>query len=202
MQEQLVNPEPDDLAGFCHDLRQYVATGMLMCSIPQQPGSTSESRLELIGRQFSMINELISAQLIADASPPAVTNLVTVVSECVAGISQIRSVEMTIEANQDLQVIADDALLRRAVVNVIDNAVRASGEASVRIRIAQDHRWGLVEITDHGPGFGQIAHGTGKGMATIDRAVRACGGSLEIHSGPGPGTSVVLRFPMVTAVRS
>lgn len=205
MQEQSFEPGPeDDLAGFCHDLRQYVATGMLMCSIPQQAGPASESaRLEMIGRQFTMIGELISAQLDAESAPPPdVTNLVTMINECLAGVSQTRDVDLVIESGNDLQVIADHNLLRRAVSNVVDNAIRASGNAGIQVRVAQDHRWGMIEVTDHGPGFGRISRGMGKGMGIIDRAVRACGGSLEIHSGPEPGTRVVLRFPMVTLVRS
>jgi len=63
----------------------------------------------------------------------------------------------------------------------------------IRVGTAGDEAW--IQVTDDGPGFGRIEHGTGQGLAVITSAVRACHGRLEITSGPGPGTAVRVTFP-------
>ena len=65
---------------------------------------------------------------------------------------------------------------------------------AIRARL-QKQLQAVVEVSDDGPGFGRIEHGTGQGLSVISSAVRACDGRLEITSGPGPGTAVRVTLP-------
>jgi PAS domain S-box-containing protein len=115
----------------------------------------------------------------------------------------------------DTVVRFDPEELRRAVINVVDNACQAmcdgSGEsgAALQSRLTVATRVNgarvEVEIADNGPGiaedilpqvleplFSTKSFGTGLGLPTVQQIMEAHGGGLEIRSAPGQGTHVVL----------
>ncbi len=110
---------------------------------------------------------------------------------------------------------ADAALLERVIANVVHNAYQAL-EGSGRIRIAArsepttDLRdaWIEISVTDDGPGmdeetldrafvpfFTTRPAGTGLGLALCERLMRAQGGTIELRSVEGAGTTVLIRLP-------
>jgi signal transduction histidine kinase len=102
--------------------------------------------------------------------------------------------------------------IKRAVTNVVTNAIRHGREPWVEVIEAGDDV--LVRVGDRGPGIsiqdlprvtepffrGDPARtagrgGSGLGLSTTRAIVEAHGGSLLIESAPGRGTVVTLRFP-------
>ena len=112
-------------------------------------------------------------------------------------------------------VNADEGLLKRVFVNLLQNAADIGAEAgrplSVRItgrRVATSIQ---VEVEDDGPGipperrtqifvpfFTTRARGTGLGLALVQRTLVDLGGSVEAGEGVRGGASFRLRFPTVT----
>ncbi|MFJ6697003.1 sensor histidine kinase [Streptomyces sp. NPDC091272] len=108
-------------------------------------------------------------------------------------------------------VRAEPAALERALINVLDNAVKFSppgGTVSVRLHL------GVLTVRDHGPGIpaADLPHvferfwrspsaralpGSGLGLSIVARTVREAGGevSLRAPEDGGPGTEAVLRLP-------
>ncbi|MFI0983416.1 ATP-binding protein [Streptomyces sp. NPDC021093] len=108
-------------------------------------------------------------------------------------------------------VRAEPAALERALVNVLDNAVKFSppgGTISVRLHL------GVLTVRDHGPGIppADLPHvferfwrspsaralpGSGLGLSIVARTVREAGGevSLRAPEDGGPGTEAVVRLP-------
>lgn len=104
---------------------------------------------------------------------------------------------------------ADADALERAVVNVLDNALKFSPPGSeVIVRLAG----GAVTVDDHGPGIpaeerdlaverfwrsadARAIPGSGLGLAIAAEAVLDAHGRLEIADAPGGGTRVTLTFP-------
>lgn len=108
-------------------------------------------------------------------------------------------------------VRGEAAALERAVVNVLDNAVKFSppgGAVEVTLRA------GELTVRDHGPGIpaedlphvferfwrspsARALPGSGLGLSIVARTVARAGGSAELRAaaGGGPGTEAVLRIP-------
>jgi two-component system osmolarity sensor histidine kinase EnvZ len=99
--------------------------------------------------------------------------------------------------------------LRRAIGNLIDNALRYAGEP-VDVHARREGARVVVEVLDRGPGIpaseaerlkrpftrldeARGGHGgAGLGLAIVDRAARAHGGRLELAPRPGGGLAARL----------
>jgi signal transduction histidine kinase len=174
------------VARFCHDLRQYVAAGLLIAQMPgdEYLDSALQERLETIRQLFRHALDLIAAEV---GDPPRGSDwhidLGEVVDDCVK----------VLELTHDISVKVD----RRAVTNVLDNASRAAGSGgsvSVRVETGPGSE-SRVEVEDDGLGFGRIPSVNGHGLSIVEMAMRECRGRMEISSGPGPGTTVRLHIP-------
>lgn len=104
--------------------------------------------------------------------------------------------------------------LRRAVANLIDNAVRHAGnQFPVQLVLRQDQREVCIEISDRGPGipaseierlklpFTRLdearsnVSGAGLGLAIVDRFARNHGGKLSLLPRPGGGLTARISLP-------
>ncbi|HSH38981.1 MAG TPA: heavy metal sensor histidine kinase [Chthoniobacterales bacterium] len=122
--------------------------------------------------------------------------------------------EITLVCDGNAHIDADPVLFRRAVSNLVENALRHTPAAG-EILIAVAARNGHVEIavTDNGSGIARehlprvfdrfyrgdsarSSHGSGLGLALVRSIADLHGGSAEIESELNRGTKVTLSFPM------
>jgi two-component system heavy metal sensor histidine kinase CusS len=130
--------------------------------------------------------------------------------EQVAGETAAAAVTVTANADPDLAVAVDAALLERLLAPVVTNAVRHARRSVVLTATATD---GAVEVvvTDDGPGVpealaeavfepgfrgnGADGHdGAGLGLPLARRLAGAVGGTVVCRSGSGGGVFVI-RLP-------
>jgi signal transduction histidine kinase len=188
------------VARFCHDLRQYVAAGLLISQMPgdEYLDSALQERLETIRQLFRHTLDLIAAQV---GDPPRGSDwhidLAELVDDCVKVLELTHDVSVKVDRAGAVPAYADPVMIRRAVTNVLDNASRAVGSGgSVSVRVeAGPSGEARVEVEDDGLGFGRIPSVNGHGLSIVDMAMRECRGRMEISSGPGPGTTVRLHVP-------
>ena len=106
------------------------------------------------------------------------------------------------------------ALLMRAVINLVDNAIRYGREGGfVRLALEQEADEAVIRVTDDGPGMdaaslehvferfwrgdsARTTQGTGIGLAIVLSAARAHGGIAKAHSTPGEGSCFEIRLPI------
>jgi two-component system, NtrC family, sensor kinase len=108
-------------------------------------------------------------------------------------------------------VLGDSVQLRQVIVNLVQNAAEAAGEANRRIVISVERRDHGTELSvaDSGPGIPEAVlprlfepffttkpRGTGLGLAISQAIAHAHGGDLLIDSEPGKGTRATLRLPI------
>ncbi|MEU1909314.1 sensor histidine kinase [Streptomyces hygroscopicus] len=117
-------------------------------------------------------------------------------------------------------LVADNRMLRHAVRNLLDNALRhtpAGSPVTVAVRgpVAGSGGEPGVElsVSDQGPGMrprdiarltaprsgdGRGEPGGGLGLTIVRLVVERHGGEVAVHSAPGRGTTVTLAFPAVS----
>jgi len=78
-------------------------------------------------------------------------------------------------------VTGDPVLLRRAVVNLVDNATRASGGAGrVVVDVRRVGERLALSVEDDGPGFGYVESQSHIGLAVARRAFAEAGGTMTV----------------------
>jgi signal transduction histidine kinase/tetratricopeptide (TPR) repeat protein len=114
---------------------------------------------------------------------------------------------------------ADKDALARAVLNLLDNAVKYSGgNPRVTLRVWSTEDAVNFRVEDQGIGIGKSEQkkifekfyrsesalqssvkGSGIGLPLVEHVVRAHGGTVLLESEPGKGTRVTIRLPFVPA---
>ncbi|GII57698.1 hypothetical protein Pth03_60870 [Planotetraspora thailandica] len=89
---------------------------------------------------------------------------------------------------------AEHAVLR-LVQEALSNAIKHADPGLVRVRLALDDGTVQVEICDDGSGFdpGPVNHGMG--LRLMRERVEELGGTFELRTAPGEGTSVAAMLP-------
>jgi len=78
-------------------------------------------------------------------------------------------------------------------VEALHNAARHAPGSAVRISLAGDRRQVMFTVTDDGPGFDPAALAAGSGLRNMSDRLAALGGSCQVDTRPGRGTTVVGR---------
>ncbi|HEY4569454.1 MAG TPA: ATP-binding protein [Kribbella sp.] len=189
--------DPDQLVRLCHDLRQHVAAGLLLSEAPTAitDDGAALGRLGLIRQQFAAMAELLEVERQGRHRIGGV-NLTQLAGECADVVRLNHRAAVIFERSALVVAAGDPTLLRRAIGNLLDNACRAAGAGgTVQIHVDLVDGDARVEVSDDGPGFGDVAPGTGLGLRVVAEAVRACAGRMEIRSTPAVGTSVRICLP-------
>ncbi|MEY2633392.1 MAG: hypothetical protein RIR00_2046 [Pseudomonadota bacterium] len=85
--------------------------------------------------------------------------------------------------------------LYRIAQEVLTNISRHAGASKVEVTARADGRSLLLTLSDDGRGMRVPQHPTSFGLLGMRERTQALGGSLQIASSPGAGTTVLLRLP-------
>jgi PAS domain S-box-containing protein len=130
------------------------------------------------------------------------------------------TVNKTLNLNQD-HIPFDSGRLRRAIINVVENALQAmkeapldTGQHSLNIITRHNNNRAEIIIRDSGTGipedilkrvfeplFSTKGFGVGLGMSTVKQIMEQHQGGIEIESTPGNGTSVTLWLPQQAGIK-
>jgi heavy metal sensor kinase len=123
-------------------------------------------------------------------------------------LAEERNQRLTLHAADDVSVIADRLVLREAITNIVDNAIKYSPQASrIDIDVRANRNVALLTVADEGPGIAAEHRerifdrffrldearsrdngGTGLGLAIAKWAVEVNGGQISVDSGANGGS--------------
>lgn len=208
------------IGGVTHEFKTPLTALMLHADLLQNTcmeESEQLSSLEHIQQQARYLERLVQKMLKLITlkqelvlKPVSVPELLEQVSDAVA--ERYRSQGVTLEIRcQSSCLYVDPDLMASALVNLAENACRASAPGQVVELLAYDS---VLEVRDQGIGIapevlGRITEpfymvdksrskkhgGVGLGLALVRETVKAHGGQLEFDSAPGQGTTVRIYLP-------
>jgi signal transduction histidine kinase len=133
------------------------------------------------------------------------------VVESLLPIAQEQGRRLTLSRASAVAVPGIPHLLRRLLLNLVDNALRHTPSTSaVDVTVRTDAEAGVLEVRDQGPGIASTeidrvferfhrarrsGAGSGLGLALCREIVAAHRGTIDLDSAPDRGTAVVVRLP-------
>ncbi len=184
-----------------HDLRQPLAAigalasaGMAQPEVPEVVVTClerirSETRL-LLDMCRHILDEMQAEQEVA---------LDAVASEVAESASRTTTCVIDLDLTP-CSIRTNPVAVRRALVNLVDNATRAAGaDGNISIVVRSDSRQVRLCVRDSGPGFGASSSGAcGIGLSLVERYARDHDGMVEIGQNAGGGASVSIVLPAQT----
>jgi two-component system sensor histidine kinase KdpD len=175
-------------------------------------------RLNRIISDILDLNRIESGSLTPERSSISVRALLEHAREVTA--YEARGREVSVDAEESLAVLADEALITQTLVNLIENAIKYSkAGGSIRLAANRDGKAVSIRVEDEGPGItpedlpfvfqrfyradehSRRVKGSGLGLTVVKGFVELCGGSVSVESSAA-GTTFLVRLPGDTAVRS
>jgi two-component system osmolarity sensor histidine kinase EnvZ len=197
------------LAGISHDLRTPLSRLRLALEMSGAESGASEAMIEDIGEIDAIIGQFLDFARgeNEEKSRQPLDPLLHELGEHYRRLGKNVSVEAATGAQFSIARMA----LRRALANLVDNALRYAGEP-IEIEAKRAPESVAIEVRDRGPGipageaerlkrpFTRLddarsgASGAGLGLAIVERVARGHGGTLELL--PRPGGGLVARLTL------
>jgi PAS domain S-box-containing protein len=207
---ELVMAEESARRRIAVDLHDHVSQSLAVAKLrleTLQQKATEYGLLNPVREVRELIDESIkqTRSLMAELSPsvlyelglaPAMEWLTEQIKTKYGVTVQLRNDLTAKRFDQDIQVLLFQAV-RELLLNIIKHA--KSNHASVSLQEIGDHI--RIRVRDDGVGFDKARLGNGMdleggfGLFSIRERLKHFGGSLEINTGPGKGTSVTIEAP-------
>jgi two-component system, OmpR family, sensor histidine kinase KdpD len=169
----------------------------------------SADRLDALVTNLLDASRLQAGALVVQRRP---VGLDEVVGATVLGLPGAAE-RVEIDVPDDLPLVdADPGLLERVLANLLDNALRHGGDATVQVVATAGAENAKLAIVDHGPGVGEDdrerlfvpfqrmgdrdGSGVGLGLAVARGLTEAMGGALVADRSAGGGLTMRLRLPL------
>lgn len=202
------------LAGVSHDLRTPLARlrlGVEMSGAPEEEIAAMVADIEEMDRIIGQFLDFGRGDPQEALQPVDLVELIRDLAEPY----RLRGVQIELDLPERFSLPVRALSLRRAITNLIDNAIRYAGNdlpITLSLSVMADEL--AIEIADRGPGipaaeverlrrpFTRLENarsntkGAGLGLAIVERVMRSHGGSLDLLARDGGGLRAILRLPL------
>ena len=165
--------------------------------------------------EFLTISQLESGKFVTNLAPEDIPGIISSVQKQFLHIAQKKNIRLETSVHEDMGISCiDRRYLGRAVSNLVQNALKFTGEGGVvKIEAAKTDDFFVISVSDTGSGipageFGRIfekyyrtsnastVKGTGLGLAIVKTIVEAHGGRVEVESEEGKGSTFRIFIPV------
>ncbi len=202
------------LAGVSHDLRTPLTKlrlGVEILADEAEPGIAA-SLHRSVAEMDAVIGQFLDFARVDDSALPTETVSMDALARDVAAAFADSDEALAVNAPPGPPVEMRAALVRRAVVNLVENALR-HGRTPVTLATGSDPAFVWLEVSDAGDGIAADeleamkqpfrragtarsgAPGAGLGLSIVDRVARSHGGTLELAPVAPHGLRARLRLP-------
>jgi two-component system sensor histidine kinase CpxA len=222
--ETLLAAERRLLLDISHELRSPLARLGVAIELGRS-GEDTDAALNRIQKESDRLNSLVGqllqvTRVEGDAAslrrdPVRLDQLVQLLVEDSAIEAAAHGCSLQYHTGDAVTIAGDPELLRRAVENVLRNAIRYEPrDSSVEIKLRHTGSGAVVEIRDHGPGVpeealphifdpfyrvesdrNRLSGGIGLGLSIARRAVELHRGAIRAANA-NPGLKIELEFPV------
>jgi two-component system phosphate regulon sensor histidine kinase PhoR len=152
-------------------------------------------------------------------APVNLVSLIRRVEDLLLPVAQRKKHVFDIRVPEHLpQVFGNEDYLERAITNLIDNAIKYTPEGGrVSVNARYENESVIIEVTDNGIGIAQHEvpfiferfyrvdrsrsrelGGTGLGLSIVKHVVQVHGGSIQVDTAPGQGSTFRLLIPVAS----
>ena len=224
--EMLLTAERRLLQDVSHELRSPLARLKFATELARTSKDRNRS-LDRIEKETDRLSSLVSELLQvtrAENDPGSryfreisLDDLLQDVLDDSAVESEARRCGLRLTTASSLQLLGDRELLRRAVENVVRNAIRYAPEGSdIEVNLTRNHAYAVISVRDFGPGVPEESlgnlfkpffrveadrnrssgGGVGLGLSIAERAVAVHGGRIRVRNA-SPGLLVEIVLPVI-----
>jgi signal transduction histidine kinase len=199
------------LAAISHDLRTPL-TRMRLRTEMMDDGEQRAKMLNDLQEMEDMVGATLAFARDQNADEPSRPLDLRALLETIAADAKDMEQPVTLTVCPSTAVLMRPRALKRAIVNIVDNAVRYGGETE--LSLTRDRDEAVVRIADHGPGIpaaerenvlrpfyrceasrSRDTGGIGLGLSIASDTINAHGGKLALSETPGGGLTVEVRLP-------
>lgn len=196
------------LAAVSHDLNTPITELRLQIEL-LEPGTERDDMLDSLGELSAMVRETLNFVRDDAVQEATTTTSLTALLDDLARRYCRMQQPVTWQGAPPLLLSCRPLALKRALTNLIDNALKHGGDACINLKRDEDGML-CVEILDHGPGLpqdwlhkvfepfvqlGASGGGLGLGLAIARSCIQAHGGELILENRPPAGLCAVVRLP-------
>src|SRR4030042_354918 len=215
-----------------HDLKAPLTAiqGYLWVMLGGYSGDLNNKQKGMIERSSFRIKELLNlisnlldiprietGQIVQEMKEVCMTPIIISTVEDLRNLAEEKGLKIELDLEENLPDIKGaDSRLKQVMTNLLDNAIRYTGQGSIKVHCFSRDRFINIEVTDTGVGIPEEemsrvfqdffrgsnveAKGTGLGLSTVKRLVEAHGGNIQVESPcplSGCGTRFALKLPVV-----
>ena len=121
----------------------------------------------------------------------------------------VRKIDLEFAATSPGRALFDPDMIKLVIMNLVSNAMDAVGpKGRIKVDIRENERYGVLVVSDNGPGmteelrrsifnpfFTTKDKGVGLGLFIVYNIVKAHGGTIEVESEEGSGSSFLIYIP-------
>ena len=210
--KKLVNQRTITLAAVAHDFRTYLTRLRVRAEYIEDEAQRAKAVMDIEEMTALIDDTLMVAKADGERAHVETVDLRALLNEILTAQLEMNR-DVAFEAPPTPAIArASRAGAKRAITNVVDNAVRYGGRA--RVEVSHSAEMIDIRVSDEGPGVpeadiqrladpffrvdtsrSRMTGGSGLGLAIAQSLVEASGGRIAFRNAPARGLEVTISFP-------